>query len=220
MALGNGPRGLISIREPLLIWPSPRWVGRGTRLICYMISSRRNRNGGMESSTRFRDSGGTRMISIGGWKILGYGGIRRDNWSRPISKIFGADSSTSRGNWDSHIVIGRREEVERRSLETVPIGRGINIKHEIEGWDGGRVCTEVASWRHRGRQGGGWETSHRQGVPGSGHSTHAAVSSCVRRNRNESVLVSIIPPGVGTIIYWGVARRETRGRTEQGSLIN
>ena len=63
---------------------------------------------------RFRDSGGERTISIGGWRISGYGEMRGENQSRPNLKTCGAYSSPSKGYFKSD-----RSAVEEQGRQVV-----------------------------------------------------------------------------------------------------
>ena len=59
--------------------------GRGPRPRGYAIAWKRQSHESTGSLPSFRDYGGLRKISIGGWRILGYGGTRGYNQSHQIS---------------------------------------------------------------------------------------------------------------------------------------
>ena len=81
--------GMIPIRGPPSIDPRLWWGGRGPMPRGHTIALRRKRDEVEDSSTIFRYSEGKRMILIVGWRILGYGVTRGDNWSHPSSNSCG-----------------------------------------------------------------------------------------------------------------------------------
>lgn len=184
-----------------------------------MISCRRQRDEGTGSLKSFRDSGGLRMILIGGWRILGSRGSRGDNWSHPSLKSCGEDSRPSMG-------VSRLTD-QRQNMN---VG-GPLLSRKSADWRRNRDQTWNRGMRRRGGSYGSWPWV---GTMGGGvtRDTELAGGTCTGPSSwcngsgrwmevwEHVYFASIIPPGVGTNIFRGVERRGTGGRTEPDIGIN
>ena len=73
-----------------------------------------------------------------------------------------------------------------------------------------------------GRNHGGEDTTEKlaEGVSFRGHCPGAMSSANVRSYSKASYFALVIPPGVGTDVYWGVEQRGTRGGMERSAGMN